>query len=210
MITGARWVTSASGAAVFALAILIAIAGVLATQRQTSAADPVGIYVAADSLVAGRSDHTATLLDDGTVFIAGGLASGTPLGSTEIYDPATDSTTAGPTLSEPRTAHRAPRDAADRWPRTDHGRLHDRVCSSGFGRPLRSWPGDYHADGGDEYVASESDGDIAAEWGCAGGRRVLDRRPDGYGGAVRPGRGKLDGDGIVGGVPRGRVGGSAG
>jgi hypothetical protein len=106
MITGARWVTSASGAAVFALAILIAIAGVLATQRQTSAADPVGIYVAADSLVAGRSDHTATLLDDGTVFIAGGLASGTPLGSTEIYDPATDSTTAGPTLSEPRTARR--------------------------------------------------------------------------------------------------------
>ena len=99
MITSARWAT----VLVFALAFVVLAAG-----RPLDAADPVGFYVAADSLSGARSDHTATLLDDSRVLIAGGSgAGGAPLTTTEIYDPATDTTVAGPTMSVARLAHTA-------------------------------------------------------------------------------------------------------
>ena len=99
MITSARWAT----VLVFALGFIV-----LATGRPLVAADPVGIYVVADSLVAARSGPTATLLDDGRVFLAGGSgAGGAPLATTEIHDPATDSATAGPAMGVARLAHTA-------------------------------------------------------------------------------------------------------
>ncbi len=53
-----------------------------------------------------RQQHTATLLPKGQVLVAGGW-DGAALGSTEIYDPATDSWTAGPPLAIARYDHYA-------------------------------------------------------------------------------------------------------
>ncbi len=52
------------------LAILISIASIMPIG--VDAADPAGLYLSADSLATGRSGHTATLLDDGRIFITGG------------------------------------------------------------------------------------------------------------------------------------------
>jgi hypothetical protein len=56
-----------------------------------------------------HSSHTATLLADGRVLIAGGFTplNGTPVA--ELYDPATNSWTAAAPLSTPRIAHSAVR-----------------------------------------------------------------------------------------------------
>ncbi len=63
-----------------------------------------------------RTGHTLTLLPDGRVLAAGGIDPGDPseysaeqnlIATTEIYDPATDSWTLGPDLSEPRFEHTA-------------------------------------------------------------------------------------------------------
>jgi Thrombospondin type 3 repeat/Kelch motif/Galactose oxidase, central domain len=56
----------------------------------------------------GRSQHTATLLDNGKVFIAGGFFSG-PLVSTELYDPATGMFTAAGIMAQARNTHTATR-----------------------------------------------------------------------------------------------------
>ncbi|MCB1058273.1 MAG: hypothetical protein KDD11_22465 [Acidobacteria bacterium] len=57
-------------------------------------------------MFAGRSGHTATLLDSGEVLVVGGLdPSGNPLASSELYDPATGSWTSVPPLSEARSGH---------------------------------------------------------------------------------------------------------
>lgn len=55
-----------------------------------------------------RSGHSATLLPSGEVLIAGGFshaASTTPLDSTEVYDPVTETTTPGPRLVTARAHH---------------------------------------------------------------------------------------------------------
>jgi hypothetical protein len=53
-----------------------------------------------------RAGHTATLLTDGRVLIAGGNT-GTWLASTEIYDPRSGRFAPGPNLTEPRSDHLA-------------------------------------------------------------------------------------------------------
>lgn len=58
-------------------------------------------------LILGRYGHTATLLSDGTVLIAGGFAYGGATATTEIFDPADKSFTAGPSLLVPRAQHTA-------------------------------------------------------------------------------------------------------
>jgi hypothetical protein len=60
------------------------------------------------TISAEREHHTATLLSNGKVFIAGGNDStGTVLSSTVIYDPTTATSTAGPPLLTPRQRHTA-------------------------------------------------------------------------------------------------------
>jgi hypothetical protein len=59
---------------------------------------------------AARSYHTATLLDDGRVLFTGGLsAAGTPLTSTEIYDPIDHEITLGAPMNVARAKHTAVR-----------------------------------------------------------------------------------------------------
>jgi hypothetical protein len=69
-----------------------------------------GEFVLASArLDAPRAQHTATLLLDGRIFIAGGRNGNTALASTSFYDPATDTLKAGPKLDAPRYAHTATR-----------------------------------------------------------------------------------------------------
>ena len=97
------------GYQVFAGGVASATAEIYDPQTQLFSA------VAAPS--AGRTQHTATLLPDGRVFVAGGTTKfdlgdifasfGLTLDTTEIYDPATNTWTAGPNLERPRIAHQA-------------------------------------------------------------------------------------------------------
>jgi hypothetical protein len=70
-------------------------------------------FVATADMQFSRVEHTATLLADGEVLVAGGLttrASKSGMGvtaSTETYDPATGNFTAGPSMATPRTGHAA-------------------------------------------------------------------------------------------------------
>lgn len=64
-----------------------------------------------------RAMQTATLLNDGRVFVTGGASAfdfsdpvgsiGNILGTTELYDPATDTWTPGPNMALPRALHQA-------------------------------------------------------------------------------------------------------
>src|SRR3989442_4913836 len=58
-------------------------------------------------MLASRSGHTATLLADGRVLIAGGEGSGAPGSTLEIFNPATSSFSAAGTLATPRKNHAA-------------------------------------------------------------------------------------------------------
>lgn len=74
-----------------------------ATGRWAPTSEPMG---------AARFEHTATLLDDGRVLVAGGRGASVdgqspPLGTTELYDPAIRSFVRSTDLAEPRANHTA-------------------------------------------------------------------------------------------------------
>jgi len=70
--------------------------------------DPVSrSFANTGSMHAARTQHTATLLGDGRVLIAGGSTSAEALASSEIYDPAVGSFVAGPSMTSSRTGHTA-------------------------------------------------------------------------------------------------------
>ena len=70
-------------------------------------------WSSARSMVQARSDHTATLLQDGRVLVVGGFGGedlgGTELGgyldSAELYDPSTDSWSSAGSMLKPRLSH---------------------------------------------------------------------------------------------------------
>jgi hypothetical protein len=65
-------------------------------------------FKSVSNLNAGRWGHSATLLHDGTVFLAGGFdAAGNALGSSEIYQPADGKFVVGPSLAFARGLHTA-------------------------------------------------------------------------------------------------------
>lgn len=68
-----------------------------------------GYFQTAGNLTTPRYFHTATLLPNGKVLLAGGKNGSGALASTEVYDPVTDTFTAGPSLRTPRTFHAATR-----------------------------------------------------------------------------------------------------
>ena len=70
--------------------------------------DPAsGTWTATGSLATARADHTATLLPNGKVLVAGGYCSGGYLASAELYDPASGTWTATGSLATARIRHTA-------------------------------------------------------------------------------------------------------
>ena len=89
-----------------ALPLLLLGAGLLLVQP--CAADS-GVFTATGSLATPRLQHSATLLPNGKVLVAGGIDSSFAhvLASAELYDPASGTWTATGDMRGPRTGHTA-------------------------------------------------------------------------------------------------------
>jgi hypothetical protein len=72
----------------------------------SSAPSPPGV-VGTGSMAIARATHSATLLADGTVLVAGGYDGDCHIRDTELYDPATRAFRQGPSLSAARCGHSA-------------------------------------------------------------------------------------------------------
>jgi hypothetical protein len=69
-----------------------------------------GAWTSTGSMASPRMDHTATLLRDGRVLVAGGVSawfSSNYLASAEIYDPTTETWSSAGNMSQPRSLHSA-------------------------------------------------------------------------------------------------------
>lgn len=66
-----------------------------------------GTWAATGSMIAARRGHTATLLPDGRVLVAGGSTPEFAVATAELYDPRTGTWTATGSMLEPRTFHTA-------------------------------------------------------------------------------------------------------
>jgi N-acetylneuraminic acid mutarotase len=94
--------------AVSALLMVLALLPLAWRPVQPALADPVQ-WTPAGSLASARSGHTATLLDDGRVIVAGGFNDTTTFASVEIYDPAANSWSSSDPLRTARAGHSATR-----------------------------------------------------------------------------------------------------
>ena len=95
---------------VLPLMLIICLLGGAVNDRTAKAhpAQLMGAWTTRSGLTVARSAHSATLLNDGRVLIAGGQDSANrELKSTEIYDPATGHSTTAGDLNEARSNHRA-------------------------------------------------------------------------------------------------------
>lgn len=69
---------------------------------------PSGAFTPVGNMTTARAEHTATLLDNGKVLIAGGSGQGfAPLGSAELYDPSTRTFSSTGSMVTPRYYHSA-------------------------------------------------------------------------------------------------------
>ncbi len=64
-------------------------------------------WSAAAPMATARANHTATLLNNGKVLVAGGYGPTGALASTELYDPAANTWTPGPAMAQARWGHTA-------------------------------------------------------------------------------------------------------
>ena len=83
---------------------------ILASHATIIRAQPLGTFVPTGSMTAPRGMHTATLLPNGKVLIAGGDRRGYPgsvLASAELYDPSTGTFTPTGDMTGPRARHTA-------------------------------------------------------------------------------------------------------
>src|ERR1022692_403560 len=89
------------------LAALLAV-GWMASTTLPVFAGTSGTWANTGRMNTGRTDHTATLLPNGQVLVAGGIdASATPLASAELYNPATGIWTGTGSMAEAREGHTA-------------------------------------------------------------------------------------------------------
>ena len=86
----------------FGFVITFVLAGCLA-----AAAQGVGVFTPTGSLSTARDSHTATLLANGKVLVAGGESGGYAFASTELYDPATGVWTPTGSMKTAREGHTA-------------------------------------------------------------------------------------------------------
>jgi hypothetical protein len=70
-------------------------------------AEQLGAVSRIASMTTSRAAHTATLLPDGRVFVAGGLGGDSGVASTEVFDPTANTFASGPGMSVARTGHTA-------------------------------------------------------------------------------------------------------
>ena len=79
----------------------------------TASAQPTGTFASTGKMTVARAFHTATLLQDGRVLIAGGRVNapndyrGTVTASAELYDPATGTFATTGSMTVPRVWHSA-------------------------------------------------------------------------------------------------------
>src|SRR5690349_15870174 len=86
--------------------VLLAFAAVFGVVGAAAAQAP-NTLTNTGSLAAARYEHTATLLQNGKVLVAGGLGYGGYLASAELYDPVTGTWMATGSLAAARTDHTA-------------------------------------------------------------------------------------------------------
>jgi trimeric autotransporter adhesin len=90
------------------LLILVSVASVLGVRISTAEAGTSGVWSAAANLITGREEHTATLLQDGTVLVTGGTdGRDRALASAELYDPKTNRWVSAGTMATTRLDHTA-------------------------------------------------------------------------------------------------------
>lgn len=90
---------------------IVKIVGVLACVAAMAGAQPAGSFASTGSLITPRQFHTATLLANGKVLLAGGIsayiANAPGLSSAELYDPSTRTFSATGNMTIPRASHTA-------------------------------------------------------------------------------------------------------
>ena len=64
-----------------------------------------GTWTATGSMSSGRNGHTATLLPNGTVLVAGGYSTGGPIAAAELYDPGSGAWSSAGSMSAARDWH---------------------------------------------------------------------------------------------------------
>lgn len=80
----------------------------LITLNSAELYDPgTNTWSSAGSMAVSRADHTATLLANGKVLIAGGDGGGGAMSSADLYDPGTNTWSAAASMSTPRQLHTA-------------------------------------------------------------------------------------------------------
>src|SRR5688572_6205714 len=92
---------------VLALVVVAPSCGASSTGANAEPPRELGSVSRIGSMTARRAAHTATLLPDGRVLVAGGLSGESSAASTELFDPATKAFANASNMSVARAAHTA-------------------------------------------------------------------------------------------------------